>query len=591
MILIILFVLLSIVLLNIVFFKSISMNAIVLLTTITVFGIVMYQRFLLEAFQNDPTSTNIDMNKIKFLNSLITSNNTTQSANGPSKQSGNVKVIEPVDEDISTISSNLETYVSTYSTHSYIGSGSSWLNISPPSPGNNQISMQGHLLTRDFSFNNYPTYNKKNGLFLGENVLNGPHSLNLGITGKSEFTLFLICKHDILHTEHNSTNIFKVFANSNDNNGISLSLKNIKSSGVFQSGTVHIQFDQDTYNGKEEINLDKNLVHLYVITKTPSSISLKIVSSVDSTPNEIIKSKLINQEVLLSNRRMCINCDRHWNGYIKAFGVYGTALSDYDIKELYDHMMLQERSLENVVKQYKRHVKELTKKLDDLKNCPFDASTCTKCISIENWSNPHDIIASSIECKKSISTFCGKNNKDTKCKCWDKSNSSTYNSVHCKSWRSIFENGENVQRPISTNLDAHSLDLIKQKYNLVNASSVKTCPVINKKTQVQPELLTVGLESRKSKPASRIPTHLLDDPEEPSLKGFADWIVHGDDAHHHEHHDHHHDHHQEHHQKQKKQTKAVAKVSVPQHSVSDHSITTPVKPTAKGFMHWLVSWF
>jgi hypothetical protein len=401
-------------------------------------------------------------------------------------------------EDLSAIEKNLELYVSTYSKDSYDGKGPILYNISPNKDKISVINMQGKILTRDFEFEQEPIWNPEKGLFMGKNVLTGPLSLNLGISGNAEFTVFIACKHDTLDMSQENIELLKIYANTNNNNGLSLQLYDLVS-GIVPFGKMRVMFAGITYESSEKVLLDKNNLYVYVITKTPSVLSLKVLTDANETVHEILMERIQNQECLLSNKAMKINTTKTWNAYFKCFGIFKTAINDTELRMLQEHIVKQEKSLEKHIVEYKKRILVLNRTIDHMKKCPFNANTCDICDKTADWSDATTILLAQNDCKKAIDTFCKQNPKHPRCYCWDEKNP-LYNTPNCANVRRFM--GQNlVER-----LTKEELLQLKKQYSLVEESSCKKESTDHIATQqptqqhiLQGELQSLGLNAKCDK--------------------------------------------------------------------------------------------
>lgn len=426
-----------------------------------------------------------DSDKLRFLDKLYSM---APEDDKKAKQNGIDEFSNETIEDLSAIEKNLELYVSSYSKDSYEGKGTQLLNISPNKDKVNVISIQGKMLTRDFEFEQEPTWNPEKGLFLGKNALVGPLSLNLGVSGNAEFTVFIACKHDELDMTQTSIELFKIFANTTNNNGLSLQLYELES-GIVPVGKMRIMFAGVTYESTEKILLDKNNLYVYVITKTPSILSLKVLTDANETVHEILMERIQNQECLLSNKEMKINTGKNWNAYFKCFGIFKTAIGDTELRLLQEHIVEQEKSLEKSIIEYKKRIRMLKSTIEHMKKCPFNDATCEICDRTADWSDATTILLAQKDCKKAIETFCKQNPKHPRCYCWDEKNP-LYDTQNCYNVRR-FIGQDSIGR-----LTKEELQQLKQQYSLVEE---KSCTKPETITNVQPqkvhqgELQTLGI--------------------------------------------------------------------------------------------------
>jgi hypothetical protein len=537
--------LLALVLLKIFFFKEINLDFIIILSSILVLLMILYEPPVRkelpykEGFTTDITQAEIS--KIKFLNGLLTDSNLNSSI-----VSANVAQTKPIDtQSILGISQDLQVLITTYGGQSYNGIGNTLYNISMNkncSP-DNICTPQGIMATKNFTFEDQEaSYTETKGLFLGNNRVSGPMSLNLGISGNGEFSLFVICRPDELSLGKQTVNIFKIYGNTDNNNGMSLNIEGVVSSPT-QAGKLSLNFDAQTFVSGL-IPMDPNVVYTYVILKKPASVRIVMYSSISATPVEVLNAKLNASDVLFSNKTMCINCYSNWYAYLRSFGAYNVYLSDAAVKNIYSYMIAEETKLDDAYKKYQATLASISASLAKLKNCPYDATTCGKCTAVQDWTVIQDVINSDPTCIKAIDTYCSAHTGEEICKCWNPK-SDVYNTLQCKNYRNIFK-----QQPTTMDtadiekLDCKTFDAIKNNSALKETCNPTTTNTVNPATTGA--LLTVGLN-----PPSNFDKLLT----------------------------------------QSNNTYTVPPITPTPVPTQSHSISVPVKPTPHGFMSWLTSWF
>ena len=452
---IILFVL-SLVFLKMTLYKDLDVNTVLILTSILIMLLVIGNI-------TEKSSTKEHYNEsaqIKFLNDLL-AQKATVTTNTKVQQATNAYT-----EDISPISNSLQMYVSTFSGSSYGGYGSTWLDIAKTN-GSVQCTPQGQIATRDVKLPDNIVYSTEKGIFLGKTSLTGPASVGMGVSENSEFTIFVLCRHGTINTDN--VNIFKMYANTTSNVGLSLDITNIQAAPV-QTGTLSVSYANQEYPSTNVVHLDKNVLQLYIITKTHSSISIQATSAVDSTLTTLLQVDLQANNVLFSNKNMCINCSNNWNAHIKAFGVYNAALNNTDINTLRNYLFTEEKKQETLYQQMQQNQTSLTNVISTLKSCQFDAATCGQCADIKDWSNISNVLNATATCKSSIDSYCTAHPTDKACMCWD-TTSKNFATNTCQNWRNIFR--DTLELPKDYKLDKGTLNSIMDKYGLVDKN---TCP-------------------------------------------------------------------------------------------------------------------
>lgn len=515
------------------YFKNLSLDAIVLLTSVVI--LIMFAFIQLSHKEHytqtsDEVTQQVDTKKIKFLNNLLSEpvTNQTKVTHAPVNSS-----------DVEPIANNLQLYVATYSSSSFSGFGTTWYNIAPSSISNKQATCQGDVVSRDFQFGDDPVYDNHKGLYLGTNALKGPPSHTLGIDGRSSFTIFFICQHETLQAL--GANIFRIFGNSTNNDGISLDIQNVKTSPT-PTGVFVLSYAGTKYLGNE-VTMDSYITYLYVINKTQNYISLLQFSSVNPTPVTILSTPLTESEVLFSNKRMTFNSNLNWNAFLKAFGTYNYSLSSTDVKNIYDYMMTEEKKMDTLYLKQQSQISSLSQSLSNLQGCPFNANTCNICDKITDWSNHQNIVTSDQTCRAAIAAYCTTNTTNQYCMCWD-SNNASYDQPECVHWRNIFDSnstkGQSNTANLS-NLNMETLEQLKKQYNLrevdidlvedpltgqlqtlhINQVPNDLVTNFNITTSTLPNVMIEGGGSSNLTPRNQY----ISEPVTPTPLGFYNWVI------------------------------------------------------------------
>jgi hypothetical protein len=528
MILIILFVL-FIVLLKVMFFDSISLNMIVIATSVLalVMIVLFKNRITTETFNNLPNQeqTSDDINKIKFLNTLL-----TPQAARPVPSNRNIEPVATRPDDTPTsIARNLQFLLTTYSDASYSGTGSVWYNIAAGSGGepSQHSTAQGSIITRDFTFSTEPVFQNSKGFFLGGNVLTGPPSYSLGINGSGEFTFFVVCQHYDL-PPNTIVDLFKLYGNTSNNNGLTVSLQSTGSDPV-QTGRFSLAFADKAYTSTLQTPLDVNVVYLYMITKSPSTISITMMSNINPQPTEVFTSKLTTPDVLFSNKNMVMNGDGKWHAYVKCFGAYDHALNHDDMASLYAYVMTQEKQKDKFYTPYKNRIAQLSNSVVSMQSCPYGHPTskvCAACTTVKDWSKAHNVLVAPDACKTAIGNFCGSNTTHADCACWDKTGAA-YHTRGCQYWRNVFA-------PASASAPSPAQVAQKPPRRQVARPKGQQLEIDLEEDPATGDLLTVGIvppasQRRPIKVVADKPDHhpanYLSTPEAPTPTGFWAWLT------------------------------------------------------------------
>ena len=124
----------------------------------------------------------------------------------------------------------LTLYASSLSQLSYGDkSGKTWRNIAPKALVlSTQCEADGSLRDSNFYFRTTPAFSRKDGFTLGTNRITGPLTHQLGLKGDQALTVFFVAQltGDVPSKGNGSISLFKLFANTTGNNGVSLTLSN-----------------------------------------------------------------------------------------------------------------------------------------------------------------------------------------------------------------------------------------------------------------------------------------------------------------------------------------------------------------------------
>lgn len=376
-----------------------------------------------------------------------------------------------MEEDIKPIIRNLVVYLTAFNSDSY-KKGKTWKNLIKKSSTTKCMSDQ------EFTFENTPVYSRQTGYYLGSNRLVGPYSNNIGIQFLDTFTIVLACKHKTLDTSSAEIELFKLYANSADNNGLSLFIQNgsITNTASVQTGRLCLKYaDQDPIicrrsSNSDVIQFDMSAVSYYFVVKGTDVLKLIYMDSSSSTLHTIATLTLSNTDVTFSNKEMVINRLMNWNANIYMFAVYETALPDVDITNVYNHMNNEyQKNIDVHFTDMVSNYNDILTKLNALKACPYDEKVCTNCSSVTDWTDLSQIVSANNVCLKSINDFCALNaDKHPFCQCW-KTSSADYNSDRCKLLRSLFSD----KNALLDSLNMNDLSFIRNKYGFITSED---CP-------------------------------------------------------------------------------------------------------------------
>ncbi len=391
-----------------------------------------------------------------------------------------LKIIS-VEEDITDIKSRLVVYLTVFNQKSFNNMGKNWNNIA-------EIKQDGTCpenKTQNFSFELAPVFNRRTGLYLGNNRIICPLSNAFNIQFHNTYTILFACKHGnlLVDNKNNEIEIFKMYANSPNNNGISLFIQkgSLQNNNNTQTGTLMFQYANNeplmckVDKDHSYINFDKDVLTFYYIIKDTDNVRILMMNEKSNRIYQILKFNITNTDVTFSNKEAVINRMLNWNGNLFSFAVFDRSISDEYVSVIYTHILNE--YIRNIDPNYSgvlSRYNETVALLKSLTKCPFNETICKTCSSVKNWADINQIMNSTSQCKKAINDYCANNVTHPMCKCWD-TTSSDYNSETCRIYRQLFS-GEKKTSCIDS-LTNDDLELIKKKYGLIYPEE---CPKIIK---------------------------------------------------------------------------------------------------------------
>jgi hypothetical protein len=170
------------------------------------------------------------------------------------------------EEVITNIQTDLVVYLTIYNLKSYEEkSMKTWTNIS-----NSTKSDSCSDTNKSFVFAKDPIFSRASGFYLGNNYITGPFCNALNIKFQNTYSIIVACKHGNLINAKDESDIelIKLYANSSNNNGISLFIDgtSLNNDNNVQQGSLMVQYaDMDPvkckYNPKDTlIALDKGIL-------------------------------------------------------------------------------------------------------------------------------------------------------------------------------------------------------------------------------------------------------------------------------------------------------------------------------------------
>lgn len=386
-----------------------------------------------------------------------------------------LKPIE-LEEDITEIKNRLVVYTTAFNKNSYNENGNAWLNLAVTKKDGTCDTENSNSV---FNFELPPVYSRKSGFYFGNNRLVGPFCNAMNIQFHNTFTIVLACKHGnlLVDNTNNEIELLKLYANSPNNNGLSMyiqknSLQNVNN---VQMGNLMFQYSsRDPFQCKlnqnhEKISFEKDVLTFYFIIKDTDHIRVAMMTEKNTNVEQILRFAVENSDVTFSNKEFVLNRLKNWNGNVYTLAMYNSALSDDDITGVYSHVLSEYMKYVNpnfigMIKQYNDTLALLQKFV----SCPYDKGVCTACSTVNKWNSMEQVLGASADCKKAINEFCMANTNHTLCKCWNNQNAA-YGSDSCKMFRGIFTD----KNSFLDGLSQSDIDYIMSKYGLIRPSD---CP-------------------------------------------------------------------------------------------------------------------
>ena len=359
-----------------------------------------------------------------------------------------LSTLKPIDEEeiYTPISKNLLMYYTTFNSLSHTYNTKVWRNIVDTTK-----SKSGELqCNTSMYFDLLPSFSKVAGFTLGPNKLTGPYSNTLGVTFRNQYTLMLAFKHGNLindGTQKNKIELLKLWANSPNNNALSLFIEpgSLNSVNNTQFGNLLFQYaDYSPVTCKISKNddmlpIENNVLCFIFIVKEEDKLRVLYMTEKSTNIITLAEFNIGNTEVTFSNKELFINRFNNWNANIYNFAIYKTALSDTYISSIYQHIKslyakTNDPSYQPIVDKYN----ETLTKLSQYVSCPFDQKTCTSCEGVKEWNDITQVMNAPLKCRKAISAYCKKNTSHSFCQCWNEK-SEIYKNTGCKMIRSMFE--------------------------------------------------------------------------------------------------------------------------------------------------------
>lgn len=410
-----------------------------------------------------------------------------------SNDSMSLMKLQPISmqEDFQPIASVASLYISVHHDTSYPGSGKEMYNLAfDPKKANSCPNGSNRVLT----FENTPAISRANGITMNTNRIRGPLSSALNIDLQATFTIFFTCVHGNFVPNTDQVELFKLYANSNNNNGLVMFIPNTPTERIVvgadtQSAEIHIQYtDEDvkkcTVSDSSRITFPKTNMMTYFIVKDVDTLKVYSMEGSSTTLSSLLSSTIMETTANFSNKELVINRFRNYRGSIYQFGIIPKALSVEDISKVHEHCYNYYQRAKSVeFLSLSKNYNQMLEFLKNVKGCPYDTSTCQACDTITDWTNTSQLVSASAGCRQAIDTFCKANPTHFRCRCWNTS-IAEYNTTSCKLWRGIFT----PDKSMLDNLSQDELNYIKTKYALLRPEDCPK-PVIPETSCVNEKLI------------------------------------------------------------------------------------------------------
>ena len=356
----------------------------------------------------------------------------------------NLQKIEK-EENIDDISDKLVMYFTAFNKTSYTPKTQIWRNLVDTT-----TSTKGELKCESsMKFDSIPTYARSTGFALGANRLVGPFSNTLNINFKNPYTIVMAFRQGNLANITTSTKIelLKLFANSPNNNGLSLYIDPSSLQTIDNTQFCKLLFqyaDKDPVKciinkTDERISIDPNTLCFLFIVKTIDSVKIIYMTEKNDTQNVLAVFPVANDGVTFSNKEIFINRFKNWNSNIYNLCIYNATLSEAGVSNLFTHIKaLNTRHNDIAIPAVIDNYNATITSLKNLLKCPFSQDVCDSCDGITQWNDITQLVNASLKCRQAISNYCKTNPTNSLCQCWD-TKSTIYNSNGCKLLRNVFE--------------------------------------------------------------------------------------------------------------------------------------------------------
>lgn len=413
------------------------------------------------------------------------------------------------DEDLASFSDGLTMYMSCYNGKSYSDRGGKvWKNVVKRSHtrrrGREGPSKKVSVGDEDddeeedlnLHFNRTPAFSRKDGFVMGSNTITGPYSFQMGIRGDMAYSIFVVCSFTgTTSGGSDGASVFKVYANTPGNNGISMTISansNSRSStGASRTNSnsgstaattataegqqqqdatalpsstgegtdqedqmdnggngregggsllrlgirVHISDEHSIdckVNGRHPLTVSTSRKYLFAIVKNYARVQVSVLD-LDDPDNP--RTQLADVNIGSHSPVLFSNRDMTINekgNWHANIQAFGCYERAISDRDTTKLYHHYRRLHKRFDPVYQRMVQEMSK-VNKIRACPFDEATCNACSSVDDWSNFQKVFVADDACKSAIARFCANNPSHDRCSCWS-INHPAYN-TSCKVYR------------------------------------------------------------------------------------------------------------------------------------------------------------
>lgn len=341
-------------------------------------------------------------------------------------------------------------YVSCYADASYAGAGKQWKNVAP------HAVPSAPALT----FFETPVFTRRDGFVMGSNGLTGPYSSDLGIRAHMAYTLFCVCMftHASAEDEGDAV-VVHLFANTPGLNGLALRSRSVRDrapdhdhhgdkegdgggggdpfghTSLVLKTSLHLG---GSFRGRgSPVRVSTKRRYMLTVTKDYRNVRLSLTDvehdggDAAGGTTELLSGVVPEEDAAdgFSNKDALVNERRNWPANLLALGLYDRAIAEREVVALADHFRGIHRMFDPMYVALQREIA----KREQMRACPFDATTCKACDEIRDWTDFPALVTAGEPCKAAITAFCSSHPSHSQCTCWSV-NHPAYHGA-CKAYR------------------------------------------------------------------------------------------------------------------------------------------------------------